>query len=91
MKAPIRVRASHPSNVLPVQARIDYRRLCEVEHNVCCKDVGLVDVDSTARLLEQLEPCRAKKHEGCGTIGVNDGSGSGTTDDDDGDLDIGIE
>ncbi|MCJ1280515.1 hypothetical protein MMC21_008344 [Puttea exsequens] len=59
-KPPIRVIAAHPSTALPPQARIDYRRLCEVEHNVACKDVGLVDVDSMNGLLGGLEPVRVR-------------------------------
>lgn len=59
-KQPIRVISAHPSDVIPSQARIDYRRLCEVEHNVRCKDLGLVDVDSMTHLLAHLEPCRVK-------------------------------
>ncbi len=60
-KQPIRVNAAHPSSVIPSQARIDYRRLCEVEHNVRCQDVGLVDIDSMTDLLTHLEPCRVHK------------------------------
>lgn len=68
-KQPIRVNAAHPSSVIPSQARIDYRRLCEVEHNVRCKDVGLVDIDSMTHLLTHLEPCRVYKGtEGGGIV-----------------------
>ena len=49
--------------VLPLQARIDYHRLCEVEHNVRCKDVGLVDVNSMNELLGSLKPCRIGDRE----------------------------
>ncbi|KAL3461155.1 hypothetical protein BJX64DRAFT_261409 [Aspergillus heterothallicus] len=31
-----------PSLELPAHCRIDYRRLCEVEHNVCSRNIGLV-------------------------------------------------
>ena len=61
VKPPIRVNATHPSAVLPVQARIDYRRLCEIEHNIRCKDVGLVDIDSMTNLLQHLKPCRINR------------------------------
>jgi len=67
-KPPIQVNATHPSNVIPRQARIDYRRLCEIEHNVHCKDVGLVDIDSMTHLLAHLEPCR-----------INHGGGNSTS------------
>ena len=59
VKTPIRVNATHPSAVLAPQSRVDYRRLCEIEHNVRCKDVGLVDIDSMTDLLNHLKPCRA--------------------------------
>ena len=61
IKQPIRINVTHPSNVIPSQARVDYRRLCEIEHNVRCKDVGLVDVDSMTHLLAHLEPCRVDR------------------------------
>lgn len=68
-KQPIWVNAAHPSSVFPPQARIDYRRLCEIEHNVRCKDGGLVDIDSMTHLLTHLEPCRVHKGtEGDGII-----------------------
>ena len=60
-KVPIRVNVDHPSMALPPQVRIDYRRLCEIEHTVCCRNIGLVDVDSMSHLLAHLEPCRANK------------------------------
>lgn len=63
VKPPIQVNASHPSSVLPPQVRIDYRRLCEVEHNVRCKDVGLVDLDSMTSLLSHLQPCRISREQ----------------------------
>ncbi|KAL2818056.1 hypothetical protein BJX63DRAFT_82899 [Aspergillus granulosus] len=31
-----------PSLELPAHCQIDYRRLCEVEHNVCSRNIGLV-------------------------------------------------
>ncbi|KAL2828809.1 hypothetical protein BJY01DRAFT_255254 [Aspergillus pseudoustus] len=31
-----------PSLEVPAQCRIDYRRLCEVEHNVCSRNIGMV-------------------------------------------------
>lgn len=34
-----------PSETLPSQSRVDYRRLCEVEHNVCCRNIGLISKD----------------------------------------------
>lgn len=60
VKDPTKITLSHPSMVFPTQARIDYRRLVEVEHNVRCKDVELVDVDSMHALLSSLEPVRAE-------------------------------
>jgi hypothetical protein len=35
-----------PSLELPAQCRIDYRRLCEVEHNVCSRNIGIVSRES---------------------------------------------
>jgi hypothetical protein len=35
-----------PSLELPAQCRIDYRRLCEVEHNVCSRNIGMVSRES---------------------------------------------
>ena len=63
-KQPIRVNATHPSDVIPSLARVDYRRLCEIEHNVRCKEVGLVDVDSMTHMLSHLEPCRVAHEVG---------------------------
>lgn len=34
-----------PSKMLPSQSRVDYRRLCEVEYNVCCRNIGLISRD----------------------------------------------
>ena len=52
--------------------RIDYRRLCEVEHNVRCKDVGLVDIDSMIYLLQHLEPCRVNREMKVYNVEVED-------------------
>jgi hypothetical protein len=41
-----------PSLELPSQCRVDYRRLCEVEHNVCCRNIGLVRSESLSILEE---------------------------------------
>lgn len=87
IKPPIRVNAAHPSTVLPVQARIDYRRLCEVEHAVRVQDVGLVNVDSMSDLLAALEPVRAKSRDD-GDFGEEK---TGKQGEEDGDLDVGIE
>lgn len=35
-----------PSKDLPCQSRVDYRRLCEVEHSIRCRNIGLVDGES---------------------------------------------
>ena len=58
-KSAVKVEASHPSMVLPSQARIDYRRLVEVEHGVRARNVGLVGMDSMQGLLEGLEAVKA--------------------------------
>ena len=72
VKPPIRVNATHPSAALPLQARIDYRRLCEVEHNIRCKDVGLVDIDSMIDLLQHLEPCRVNRETKVHNVEIED-------------------
>ncbi|KAJ0421308.1 hypothetical protein BJY00DRAFT_282494 [Aspergillus carlsbadensis] len=35
-----------PSLELPAGCRVDYRRLCEVQHNVCSRNIGLVCSES---------------------------------------------
>lgn len=52
-----------PSKTLLSQARVDYRRLCEVEHNVRCSNICLVSGDClkilekhAARLFMKREP-----------------------------------
>ena len=35
-----------PTGPLPPRSRVDYRRFCEVEFNVRCQNVGLVDLSS---------------------------------------------
>ncbi|KAK2804116.1 hypothetical protein FQN50_006744 [Emmonsiellopsis sp. PD_5] len=39
-----------PSAHLPCESRIDYRRWCEVEHNIRCRNVGMLDHESLQRL-----------------------------------------
>ncbi|KAL4861234.1 hypothetical protein BDV12DRAFT_204224 [Aspergillus spectabilis] len=36
-----------PGMELPPESRVDYRRLCEVEYNVCCRNIGLVYHESS--------------------------------------------
>ena len=44
-----------PSRDLPPQSRIDYRRMCEVQHSVRCKNVGLVDAESSVMVEFQID------------------------------------
>ncbi len=52
---------------LPPQARIDYCRLCEVEHSIRCHDVSVIEAASISRVchhFEQHRPRRPVRHAG---------------------------
>ena len=60
LKVPYKLNTEHPSKLLPSEARIDYRRICEVEHGIRCKDAGFVIEEVMKNLLSRLEPVRAR-------------------------------
>ncbi|KAL2870132.1 uncharacterized protein BJX67DRAFT_307811 [Aspergillus lucknowensis] len=43
---PVPSNSELPSLELPTLCRIDYRRICEVEYNVCCRNIGMVSSES---------------------------------------------
>ncbi|KAI9804621.1 MAG: hypothetical protein M1833_006695 [Piccolia ochrophora] len=59
-KQPIHVEPSDPAFTLPTATRIDYRRLCEVEHGVEVEPLGTVAPASMPHLLGNFEACRER-------------------------------